>query len=35
VLHHGRLNEQGSHDELMRVEDGIYRTLYDLQTVSI
>jgi ATP-binding cassette subfamily B protein len=34
VLHHGRLNEQGSHDELMRVEDGIYRTLYDLQTVS-
>jgi ATP-binding cassette subfamily B protein len=34
VLHHGRLSEQGSHDELMRVEDGIYRTLHDLQTVS-
>ena len=33
VLHHGRLTEQGSHAELMQVEDGIYRTLYSLQTV--
>jgi ATP-binding cassette subfamily B protein len=31
VMHHGRLVEQGSHDELMRIEDGIYRSLYTLQ----
>jgi ATP-binding cassette subfamily B protein len=35
VLHHGRLTEQGSHGELMEVENGIYRTLYDLQTVGV
>jgi ATP-binding cassette subfamily B protein len=34
VLHHGRLIEQGTHDELVRVEDGIYRTLVRLQSVS-
>jgi ATP-binding cassette subfamily B protein len=33
VLHHGQLLEQGSHEELLKVEDGIYRTLYSLQVV--
>jgi ATP-binding cassette subfamily B multidrug efflux pump len=33
VLHHGQLLEQGSHEELLGVEDGIYRTLYSLQIV--
>jgi ATP-binding cassette subfamily B protein len=33
VLHHGQLMEQGSHEELLDVEDGIYRTLYSLQIV--
>jgi ATP-binding cassette subfamily B protein len=32
VLHRGRLTEQGSHDELVRLDGGIYRTLYRLQT---
>jgi ABC-type multidrug transport system fused ATPase/permease subunit len=32
-LHHGQLLEQGSHEELLGVEDGIYRTLYSLQIV--
>jgi ATP-binding cassette subfamily B multidrug efflux pump len=31
VLHHGRLVEQGSHEELLRLPEGIYRTLYGLQ----
>lgn len=31
VLHHGRLSEQGSHDELVAREGGIYRALYELQ----
>lgn len=33
VLHHGRLIEEGSHEELVAVENGVYRTLYSLQTV--
>jgi ATP-binding cassette subfamily B protein len=32
VLHHGRLREQGTHEELLRLEGGVYRTLYSLQT---
>jgi ATP-binding cassette subfamily B protein len=32
VLHKGRLIEQGSHDELVRLDGGVYRTLYELQT---
>jgi len=32
VLHHGRLREEGTHDELLRIEDGLYRTLVTLQT---
>jgi ATP-binding cassette subfamily B protein len=31
VLHHGRLVEEGSHDELTKLEAGIYRKLYSLQ----
>ncbi len=34
VLHHGRIHEQGSHDELLRLDGGIYRTLYALQSVA-
>ena len=34
VLHHGQLTEQGSHDELVRREGGIYRTLYNLQAAT-
>jgi len=30
VLHHGRLAEQGPHEELMR-KDGVYAKLYRLQ----
>ncbi|WP_027855152.1 ABC transporter ATP-binding protein [Marinobacterium litorale] len=31
VLHHGKLAEQGNHQQLMAQEDGIYRGLYNLQ----
>jgi len=31
VLHHGRLIEDGTHDELLQFDGGIYRTLYRLQ----
>lgn len=34
VLHKGRLAEQGTHEELIRAEGGIYRTLHSLQSVS-
>jgi ATP-binding cassette subfamily B protein len=34
VLHHGELTEQGSHDELLQLDGGIYRTLHELQTAS-
>jgi ABC-type multidrug transport system fused ATPase/permease subunit len=34
VLHHGRLREQGTHHELLRLDDGIYRALYNLQTAA-
>ena len=34
VLHHGELIEQGSHDELLQLEGGIYRTLHQLQTAG-
>jgi ABC-type multidrug transport system fused ATPase/permease subunit len=32
VLHHGQVRELGTHDELMQRNDGLYRTLHDLQT---
>jgi len=35
VLHHGRLLEEGTHDELVRLDDGIYRALYHLQVAPI
>ncbi len=31
VLNHGRIAEQGTHDELMTIPDGIYQRLYLLQ----
>ncbi len=31
VLEHGRIAEQGSHEELMRLENGIYRRIYNIQ----
>jgi ATP-binding cassette subfamily B protein len=34
VLHHGRLVEEGSHDELTRLEKGIYLKLYSLQNAQ-
>ncbi|MCP3979460.1 MAG: ABC transporter ATP-binding protein [bacterium] len=34
VLHRGAVREQGTHEELMRREEGIYRTLYSLQAAG-
>ena len=34
VLHHGRLAEQGPHAELMAIEGGLYRRLYELQQLE-
>ena len=34
VLHHGKLREEGTHDELVRLDGGIYKTLYTLQTAG-
>ncbi|MCH8617612.1 ABC transporter transmembrane domain-containing protein [Undibacterium sp. TS12] len=34
VLNHGKLAEQGSHQELMQMEQGIYQRLYLLQTLE-
>ncbi|MCG8372170.1 MAG: ATP-binding cassette domain-containing protein [Balneolales bacterium] len=31
VMHKGEIREEGPHDELIKVEDGIYRKLYELQ----
>lgn len=31
VLDHGEIKEMGSHQELLKIEDGYYRKLYDLQ----
>ena len=31
VLDHGEIKEMGTHQELLRIEDGFYRKLYDLQ----
>ena len=34
VLNHGKLAEQGDHQELMQIEQGIYQRLYLLQTLE-
>ncbi|MDH3628134.1 MAG: ABC transporter ATP-binding protein/permease [Acidobacteriota bacterium] len=34
VLHQGELREQGTHEELLVLENGIYRTLYALQATA-
>ncbi|HYD78244.1 MAG TPA: ABC transporter transmembrane domain-containing protein [Paucimonas sp.] len=34
VLNHGRIAEQGRHDELMAIEDGIYQRLYLMQQLD-
>jgi ATP-binding cassette subfamily B protein/ATP-binding cassette subfamily C protein/ATP-binding cassette subfamily B multidrug efflux pump len=34
VLNHGRLQEQGTHDELMAIDQGIYQRLYLLQQMG-
>ncbi|MEM0967632.1 MAG: hypothetical protein AAGJ81_15905 [Verrucomicrobiota bacterium] len=31
VMKEGRLVEEGTHQELLQVEDGVYRKLHDLQ----
>jgi len=31
VLDHGEIKEMGTHQELLKIEDGFYRKLYDLQ----
>ncbi len=35
VLNHGRITEAGSHEELMRIEGGLYQRLYLLQQIAI
>ncbi len=34
VLNHGRLAEQGTHDQLMAIDGGIYQRLYLLQQIA-
>lgn len=34
VLNHGRLQERGTHEALMAVDDGLYRRLVELQTLE-
>ncbi|MGX9221011.1 ABC transporter ATP-binding protein [Massilia varians] len=35
VLNHGRITEAGSHEDLMRIEGGLYQRLYLLQQIAI
>ena len=35
VLNHGRISEAGSHDDLMRIEGGLYQRLYLLQQIAV
>ena len=34
VMHHGELAEQGTHEELIEVDGGIYAALYRYQAVG-
>ena len=31
VINQGEIAEQGTHDELLQIENGPYKTLYDMQ----
>ncbi|MEX5748643.1 ABC transporter ATP-binding protein [Massilia sp. X63] len=35
VLNHGRITETGSHEQLMRIEGGLYQRLYLLQQIAL
>lgn len=35
VLNHGRITESGSHEDLMRIEGGLYQRLYLLQQIAL
>lgn len=35
VLNHGRITEAGPHEELMRIEGGLYQRLYLLQQIAV
>ena len=35
VLNHGRIEESGAHDDLMRIEGGLYQRLYLLQQLAV
>ncbi len=35
VLNHGRIAEAGPHEDLMRIEGGLYQRLYLLQQIAL
>jgi len=35
VLNHGRITESGAHEDLMRIEGGLYQRLYLLQQIAV
>jgi ABC-type multidrug transport system fused ATPase/permease subunit len=32
VIENGRIEEKGTHEELLMIPDGIYKKLYEMQT---